>query len=245
MRISVVVPAHNEENYIGRCLEALTHQTHPPHEIIVVDNHSSDRTVSVVGRYPGVSVVTEPRVGLPYARECGFDHATGDVIARCDADCVLPPDWIARIHAAFSTTPCDALTGPIMYEEAPSVSYLAVWVYIGVMYALQHRSHTLIGPNFAITATMWKRVRHMVCVDDPNVHEDQDLALHISAIGGTVKVDRHVTVHTSGRRVLGRPWSFFGEYPVRMMYTLFSHRMPISMPRWLITHLAIKKRSPL
>lgn len=57
--VSVVVPARNEEEMIGACLESILRQEPPPHEVILVDNGSTDRT-GEIGRSLGVRVVYQP-----------------------------------------------------------------------------------------------------------------------------------------------------------------------------------------
>jgi len=72
MVLSFVVPAFNEEAYIGDCLESILQQTKQIQdsiEIIVVNNASTDRTREVALSYPGVRVVDEPRKGLTFARQ--------------------------------------------------------------------------------------------------------------------------------------------------------------------------------
>ena len=94
MRLSFVVPAYNEEAYLPACLESILTQIDPATsglapgtcEIIVVNNASTDRTREVALRYPGVTVVDEPRKGLTFARQAGFAASTGDLIANVDSD---------------------------------------------------------------------------------------------------------------------------------------------------------------
>src|SRR5690606_38180984 len=100
-RISVVIPARDDARHLDRCLRALATQTHPPWEVVVVDNASTDDTAAVA-RAHGARVVAEPRVGIPAAAATGYDAASGEVIARLDADSVPPPDWVARVGAAMS-----------------------------------------------------------------------------------------------------------------------------------------------
>jgi cellulose synthase/poly-beta-1,6-N-acetylglucosamine synthase-like glycosyltransferase len=56
LKISIIIPARNEEKNIGALLEALQNQTYPKelYEIIVIDDHSEDRTVEIVKKFPGV-----------------------------------------------------------------------------------------------------------------------------------------------------------------------------------------------
>jgi glycosyltransferase involved in cell wall biosynthesis len=106
MRLSFVVPAYNEEAYLPACLESICEQirTLPAGtcEIIVVNNASTDRTREVALRYPGVTVVDEPRKGLTFARQAGFAASTGALIANVDADSRLTPHWVTNVLTTFA-----------------------------------------------------------------------------------------------------------------------------------------------
>jgi glycosyltransferase involved in cell wall biosynthesis len=112
MRISFVVPAYNEEAYLPACLESILAQTRTlpaeSSEIIVVNNASTDRTREVALRYPGVSVVDEPRKGLTFARQAGFAASSGALIANVDSDSRLTPGWLAQVLATFSEAEASA-----------------------------------------------------------------------------------------------------------------------------------------
>ena len=106
MRLSFVVPAYNEEAYLPACLESICEQirTLPAGtcEIIVVNNASTDRTREVALRYPGVTVVDEPRKGLTFARQAGFAASSGALIANVDADSRLTPGWVSKVLSTFA-----------------------------------------------------------------------------------------------------------------------------------------------
>ena len=91
MLISIVVPAYDEQKYLGRSLAAQARQTYPADcfEAIVDDNGSTDGTAEVVRRY-GIWVVLEPRKGVARAHQTGFAAGRGEVIASSDADAVGP-----------------------------------------------------------------------------------------------------------------------------------------------------------
>ena len=106
MRLSFVVPAYNEEAYLPPCLDSICEQirTLPAGtcEIIVVNNASTDRTREVALRYPGVTVVDEPRKGLTFARQAGFAASSGTLIANVDADSRLTPGWVSKVLTTFA-----------------------------------------------------------------------------------------------------------------------------------------------
>lgn len=219
MKISVVVPTYNEEDYIEGCLKALQNQTKKPFEIIVVDNNSTDRTSEIAKSY-GAKVVKEKKKGVIFARNKGFDSAKGDIIARCDADSRPTPQWIEKIIYNFRNRPIDALTGPVITYDLPLRTPLFADAVAQGMRLLTGGKELTIGPNMAITKEIWKKIKNKVCLDSTLVHEDYDISLWIYTIGGHVYYDKTNIVLMSGRRIKQNPASFFIEYPIRAVKTL-------------------------
>jgi len=103
--VSIVVPARNEERWIGRCLDGLLAQDWPAArlEVVVVVGTSRDRTRALVAqaasRYPQVRLVDNPHGTTPRAMNLGIRAATGDLLARVDAHTVIPADFVsAGVH---------------------------------------------------------------------------------------------------------------------------------------------------
>lgn len=201
-RTTVVVPAYDEEALLPACLRSLAGQTRAPLEVVVVDNNSRDRTAAIAREY-GARVVTEPVQGIWPAAATGYDAAAGDLIARCDADSVLPPDWIERIEDVFAADPgLHAVTGPGVFAGLPSVRraladvlYMrAYFVLVGL--ALGHPP--LFGSNFAMRTSVWRGVRGEVHADSDAVHDDIDLSFHVGR-GPQVRLDPSLRVDISAR----------------------------------------------
>lgn len=224
MRVSVVIPVFNEERFIGTCLTHLKNQIEPPDEIIIADNNCTDRTVEIARRFK-VKIVKEPQQGIISARNTGYDAARCDVIARCDADCLVPPTWIRRIKYNFTKKNIDALTGPLHYYDLPLRNMMPVFNTYATMLSKIIKHYPLHGPNMALTKKMWLTIRDEVCLDDNMVHEDHDISLHIYQRGGKIEYDRYLTVKTSGRRIKHDPTTFFLEYPMRTVKTLRKHHI--------------------
>ncbi len=115
-RLSVVVPAYNEADTIGRTLEALAGQERAPDHVVVVDNGSTDDTAQLVkDRYPDVHLVHEPQKGTGAACSAGFAYAIEElgsrVIARTDADTVPLPSWTRVADEYFAAHPNKQLIG--------------------------------------------------------------------------------------------------------------------------------------
>jgi glycosyltransferase involved in cell wall biosynthesis len=191
LSVSVVVPAYNEEHVIGRCLEALLAQTEPLDEIIVVDNNSTDGTAKVLAQYAGLTVVTETRKGITYARTAGFNAATSSVIARIDADTVVSPTWAATLRTEFDAHPEFAAIagGAGVAEISPSGRFWAQWYYrrfrkwheksIGV-------SPMMYGFNGALRRTAWEDIRSLTTLDDLRISEDVDVTISLLKSGHVI-----------------------------------------------------------
>ena len=99
--VSVVVPVYNGADTIEGLLQSLLALDYPAecHEIIVVDNGSTDHTRQIVGRYPVRLLEERETKGAAAARNKGIRHARCDIIAFTDADCVADPNWLKMLVA--------------------------------------------------------------------------------------------------------------------------------------------------
>ena len=113
MRISVIVPAYNEERGIEAFLRQFEEQTLPRNEfeVIVVDGGSLDRTRDLAAGYAD-RVIVQTSAGIGGARNDGAAIAQSDFVATTDADCRIPPDWLERILADFQEGDVVAVCGP-------------------------------------------------------------------------------------------------------------------------------------
>src|SRR5580700_8301365 len=100
-RVSVVLPTWNEARNLPYVFSRMPENLH---EVIVVDGHSVDDTVAVASRLrPDVRIVQQNRRGKGNALACGFEAATGDVIAMVDADGSADPDEISKFVDALTS----------------------------------------------------------------------------------------------------------------------------------------------
>jgi len=226
MKVSLIIPVFNEEKYITLCLESLEKQIEKPNEIIIVDNNCTDNTINIVKKYKKslpIKIVKEKKKGVVFARNRGFSKAKGDILARCDADSILPKNWIKKIKENFSKNKIDGLTGPIIFYDFLLKTSFFSKIYLLLMKILQ-KGETLLGPNMAISKKIWEKIKKEVCFDEKNIHEDIDLSLHILKNNGKIIYDFNLIVYASSRRITKTPWIFFLNYPWRLIKNLFSHR---------------------
>jgi glycosyltransferase involved in cell wall biosynthesis len=212
-RVSVVVPVYNEEESLAACLEAIAKQTVQPHEVIVVDNNSTDNTVAVALRFPFVRVLHEPHQGVVYARTTGFDAARGDIIGRLDADSRPGRQWVATLQKLFAEEAgLQAVTGRVRYYN------LALsWLLDSVDYRVRKRLARLLGrevamqgANMALRRSAWLQVRGALCYEG-DMHEDYDLAIHLAATGQHIAFNEKLEV-AIGFRQAETNWFNFCRY---------------------------------
>jgi GT2 family glycosyltransferase len=118
-RFSVVIPAFNSAATLARAIESVRAQSWPAHEIIVVDDGSTDATAAVATRFgDAVRLLQQPNSGVSVARNAGAAAATGDWLAFLDADDWYAPDRL-RLHAEWiaEDAALDCLTGDYEYRD--------------------------------------------------------------------------------------------------------------------------------
>lgn len=107
--VSVIIPCYNHAHFLSQAVESCLAQTHPPHEIIVVDDGSTDNTREVAISYPQVIYIHQQNSGLAATRNTGLEAATGEFIQFLDADDMLLPAKLARSLELFDQYPSAGL----------------------------------------------------------------------------------------------------------------------------------------
>ena len=233
LSVSIIIPAFNEHERIISCLINATRQSVAPHEVIVVDNRSTDDTCALVEKF----IRTHPRShvqllhqnesqGLIPTRNYGLNRATGDILGRIDADCMLKPNWVEVVSHIFTNDPLAmGATGPVVYYDMPDHS-------VGLKGDDFIRRHTfradgdkvlLFGSNMALRASAWRKVASEVCLDrQDRMHEDIDVSLHLLGHGMKTVYSQDMVCGISARRMDTSPASFH-RYMERFKNTFDAH----------------------
>lgn len=130
MNYYIIIPAHNEEVFLGEALDSIIAQTKAPKKVVVVNDHSTDGTSNIIDKYashnpfiegvhiqsseehlPGSKVVAAFNKGLPLLDE------EYDFIVKLDADVILPPDYFKKIEAIFTSSKQIGIAGGFAYEK--------------------------------------------------------------------------------------------------------------------------------
>ena len=205
MKVSIIIPAFNEESSIKETLEAILKQSHPDFEVIVVDNNSTDKT-SEIAKSMGATVVHEMRKGTQWARECGRKVSTGEIIANLDADCLPTPDWLEHGVKHFISKKVVAVGGPYDYFDGRWSFRIFSLIFQKTIYSLFNfmmqkldKGAVLIGGNVLLRSETLANIGGYN-TDITFYGDDTDTAKRMSKKGWVV-FDTKLVVKTSARRL--------------------------------------------
>lgn len=208
MKISFVIPAFNEEKLISYALASIIEQiTGSGHEIIVVNNASTDRTARVAMGFRYTQVIDEPTKGLTQARKTGLEKASGDLIFQIDADCRLGQGQVKRVIREFTEDPeLVALSGPYRCYDSSGTQdfwirifyYFSYFAYLVNRFLLR-RASMIQGGNVVIRKSALKDIQGYD-TRIPFYGEDADLARRLMKVG-KIKFSLSFYNYSSARRM--------------------------------------------
>lgn len=204
-KVSVLIPAHNEESYIGPCLESILAINYTHLEIIVCNNNSTDRTCEIVAHYPTVKLVHETKPGPNAARQKALSVATGEIVVTLDADCVVPKDWIERGIKHFASPKVVGTAGVFYFDGKPALRALLYVSTHYVMRFLHWLMHRVLRARAIMPAgNAWFRKSALLAIGGFNTDilfygDDAHTALLLGK-QGIIHYDPNLVVSTSPRR---------------------------------------------
>lgn len=208
--VSVIVPAYNAQRTIDDCIRSLLELRYPVdrRELVVVDNHSRDGTAAALRAYGDrIVALAEPTRGPAAARNAGLRCATGEVVAFTDADCVVEPDWLARLVAALED-PHVGIAGGTILARPPANDVQR----FGEAIHDHEKAIEVYRPPYAITMSWASRLQTLVELggfDERFLRsEDTDLSYRVTQAGYAIAfVPDAVVYHRNEESLAG----LFGE----------------------------------
>ena len=212
IKVSVVVPAYNEEKFLPDCLMSLLKQDFDQKfEIIVVDNNSSDNTAKTAEDL-GVKVVTEKRAGVCFARQAGTKAAHGDIIVSTDADCTFPANWLANIYKSFqNNSELIAVIGSFQFTPKPKWGRVYSSLLFRAVKEVFARTGKIIytpASNFGFKKESWQKIGGYNTALTQGGDEN-DLYKRISKTGKTTYLFDNAVLTSSRRLGHGIVYSLF------------------------------------
>ncbi|MCL1979929.1 MAG: glycosyltransferase [Proteobacteria bacterium] len=201
MDFSVIIPAKNEQKYLGLCLQSLSQLDYPreAYEVLVIDNGSTDKTVEIAQQY-GAQVFVRPELTIAGLRNLGASHAQGRFLVFLDADCTVVSDWFTAASGWLEQADVCCFGGP------PEVPEEGTWV--------QHTWFMVRGKHHLVEDVEWLESMNMFVRKEifDRVHgfdetlttcEDYDLSLRLRPYGRIVADKRIRAVHHGEAATLG------------------------------------------
>lgn len=183
VKISIIIPARNESANIKACLDSICRQSYPLHlyEVLVIDDHSTDDTASIVKNYPATNIrlislqdILQNGIINSYKKkaiEIAISTATGQLIVTTDADCIIPEKWLQTIaefyrqtDAALMVMPVSFL--PIIQSDGLGAKWLSIFQSLDFMVlqgitgaSVYKKAHSMCnGANLAYTKKVFEEV---------------------------------------------------------------------------------------
>lgn len=192
--ISVIIPAHNEEAVIERCLESLVKGRYRKYEIIVVDDASRDKTKKIVKefikKYPkkNIRVLSKRKnVGRGGAINAGFKkYSSGDLIMAMDADCIVDKNALTNVARHFAIDDISALASNVrIMSHLSIIGILQQFEYISSFRSkkfntLTNSEYIVGGAGAVYTRDIFKRLKGF---NEKMLTEDIALSLGIAGLG--------------------------------------------------------------
>src|SRR5207302_688926 len=193
-RVSVVVPAYDEEQVVVRTVESLLAQRYAGLEVIVVDDGSPDRTAEVGAAafrgHPGVRLVRQPNGGKASALNLGVAQATGEIVVAVDADTLLAPGAIEALVAPLADARVGAVAGNA--KVGNRINLVTRWQALEYVTSqnLDRRAFSLLDCITVVPGAVgaWRRpvINEVGGFRDDTLAEDQDLTLAVRRAGYSV-----------------------------------------------------------
>lgn len=199
MKLSVIIPALNEERLIEKCLKSIIRQNVPrnDYEIIVVDGGSQDRTVKIAKKYAD-TVLSSDRKGIGYQQNFGARHASGNILLFLHADTYLITERVfQRVLRYFRDK--DVVAVAISHILYPENSYgIKIFNFMDLIwrnfFARLIKANTG-GPILAVRRNIFEEIGGFI----EEVGEDSEIGLRLRKKGKIFR-DPKIDAYSSSRR---------------------------------------------
>jgi len=199
-KVTVLIPAHNEEFVIGKLLERMTELTYPKDklEVVVIDDGSTDATGEIADRYAEkydyIRVIHRPRGGggKPAALNDGFKFTNGEIVLTFDADYYPQLDIVEKLVAPFADPEVGAVQGrvTVLNEDESLVSKIVTLERIGgYRIDQQARDELVLVPQYGGTVGGFRReaLEKVGGWDSTMLTEDTDLTIRLILHGYQIR----------------------------------------------------------
>lgn len=200
-KISIVIPARNEQEYLPRLLDSIVAQRSAPDEVVVVDSLSTDDTVNVAESYKdrlNLRVVTPKEKGLAQARNAGAATIKNDYLVFIDSDIRVADNFIQELRSAIATRHLDIGGFPQRTDGGTLALRIGGRVMNGYVRLMSYTPWPIFFSCFFASREVHERLNGFDT--DIFIMEDYDYALRARRLGYTFGLVRRTRFYASARR---------------------------------------------
>ena len=215
LRVSIIIPVRNAAHTLPDCLSSLARLDPLPYEILLIDNHSTDNSLSLLQKFSvefahcSVRILSEVKRGATSARNCGIRASQGEVVAFTDADCIVDAAWIGQMIRPFDESEVGAVAGRVMPAQSRTLLEQFSGLYTlrspGQAARYQQWSPWEGGfptANFAVRRVLLEQVGGFA--EEIDIYgEDYDLCARLYKKGASIVYWPHALVAHVPRKTLG------------------------------------------
>lgn len=206
-KISVIVPAFNEEKTIQACLQSLQHLNYPNYEIIMVDDGSTDHTFDEASKLEGIKLIHQRNQGKPSALNAGVLNSTGEIILTVDADTTLDKQALIKVASRFEKNESlGAVAGNVKVKAEPTLLNAVQSSEYATGINLIRKGQSVLGCVLIVpgpvAALRKQAVEKAGYFSDDTFAEDFDITLKILKAGYRVEYEEKSIAYTDAPKTV-------------------------------------------
>lgn len=200
MKVSIIIPCHNEEKYLNRCIDSMLNQSYKNFELIIIDDASTDNSLEIIKIYKDKRIKlikNKKSLGGAKSRNEGIKNSKGEILFFIDSDCYADKDWIKNGLDCFKQYKCVGVEGQLYYISKDYKSALSDQLTVD----LNNHEQYMTG-NMAYTKKTFKKTG----LFDPEFkfHIDREFGLRIKKFGEIIYCKDMIVTH------MKKKWSIKG-----------------------------------
>lgn len=196
--LSIVVPVHNGEKTIDRCLESVYHSDCKNFEVIVVDDGSTDNSHKIIQGFPCKTIKLKRNYGVAAARNKGAKKAKGTILLFIDADVMIKKDSLNIVVNSFKNNPQIAAVQGVYDKEIKDQNLATLYKHYYNCYKFSKVSNRLLSSTSAFCLAIKKEVFGKINGFDSKfphpAAEDVDLGMRLRKLNYPILLNRKLKV---------------------------------------------------
>jgi glycosyltransferase involved in cell wall biosynthesis len=191
IKISIIIPCHNEDRYLRKCIESMLSQSYKNWELIIIDDGSTDKSREIINSYKDeriIRIFNKQPLGPARARNLGIKRSIGEILFFTDADCYADENWLENGLDFFRKNRCLGVEGKLFYISKDYITSLSDQLTVD----LETRGQWMTA-NVAYEKTAFDKAG--LFNEQIKFQEDRALALRIKKYGEILYCRNMIITH--------------------------------------------------